>query len=458
MMIEVRNPRNPKIRRGEPAARPRTVSAITFLLLAAALTAQDVRPITLDEAVALTVENHRALDAAQARVEAAEAVLAESRAASGPSAGISGGYAYLSAVDEFSIPAPPPATGTLVLNPSIDHSYQIALSARQPLYTGGRLTSTRDAAQARAYAAREEWASQRADLVLAASRAYWGLSRALEERRVVDDDLALVRAHLADVERFLAEGMATVADRLKVEARLSAVLFRRVASDHAVQTASMALADLAGLPLDAVLEPSTPLPVPAAPPLPARDLAAGALEDRPELRALRLRAEAASAAVGIARAERLPQVALSARYLYGRPNPRIFPSEDRFEDTWDIGLGLSFDLWDGGAAARRMDQAAARVREAEAALALASDAVALEVRGALLALDEALALIGVAETGMRQAEEDLRVTRERFREGLALNTEVLDSEMALLEARLRHTQALAAHAIALAQLDRAVGR
>ena len=98
------------------------------------------------------------------------------------------------------------------------------------------------------------------------------------------------------------------------------------------------------------------------------------------------------------------------------------------------------------------------MREAEDALSLASDAVALEVRQALLSLDEARALIGVAATGVKQSEEDLRVTRERFLEGLVLNTEVLDAESALLEARLRYTMALTAHATALAALERAVGR
>lgn len=428
--------------------------AITALLLASTASAQESRSLSLDEAVALALENHRSLHAAQMRSEAADARLAEAKAAAGPAAQITAGYAYLSTVPEFTLPA----SGSVTLNPSINNSYQVLLSARQPLYTGGLITGMRDAAQAQAFAAREDLSGQRADLVLAVRRAYWSLARTAEERRVVEDDVEVVRAHLADVGNLLAEGMVTANDRLKVEARLSEALFRLIAADHAVRSSSMALADLAGLPLDTALKPSTSLPLPAGPPPPVDILAAQAREGRPELRSLRLRLEAARASVGVAGAERLPQVSLGAHWLYGRPNNRIFPAEDRFNDTWDVGLAVSLDLWDGGAAAQRVKQAEARTREAEDALALASESVDLEVRQACLAVEQSREMIEVAATGMRLAGEDLRVTRERFLEGLVLNAEALDSEVELLQARLRHTLALTAHASALAALDRAVGR
>jgi outer membrane protein TolC len=437
------------------AARGWRIAGLLLLLaLASAAFAEEPRRLSLDEAVALALENHRSLHAVRMRSEAADARLAEAKAEAGPTAEIAGGYAYRSSVPEFTLPA----SGSVTLNPSINNSYQLLITARQPVYTGGRLSGARDAAQAQAFAAREDFSGRCADLVLAVRRAYWDLVRLAEERRVVDDDVSMVKAHLDDVERLLAEGMATASDQLKVEARLSAAQFRRIAAGHAVRSASMALADLTGLPLDAPIEPVTPLPAPADPLPPVGAMADQAQEGRPELRALRLRLEAARAAARVARAERLPQVSLAAHYHYGRPNNRIFPAEDRFNGTWDFGVGVSLDLWDGGAAAQRVRQAEANMREAEDALALASAAVDLEVRRAYLSVEDSRAMIAVAATGIVQASEDLRVTRERFLEGLVLNAEVLDAEVALLEARLRHTQALTAHASALAALDRAAGR
>ena len=414
--------------------------------------------MTLDEAVALGLEYYRGLHAARMRSDAAAAGLAEAAAAAWPAVELSGGYTYLSSVPEFSIPSPSPTGGVLVLNPSINDTYQIALEARQPLYSGGKITGARDAAEARAFAAMEALRGARADLVLGVTRAYWGLVRAHDMRRVVEDDEALVEAHLADVQRLLDEGMATTNDALKVKARLSAARYRRIEADHAALNASMALATLIGLPLEGPLEAATALAAPSAAPTDAEALTARALEDRPELRALRLDLEAARACAGIARADRKPQVALGANYLYARPNSRIFPAEDRFNDTWSVSAGLTYKVWDGGAVTARVLQAEARIREAEDALALARDAAALEVRRALLAVEAAADRIAVAAVGMEQAGDDLRMARDRFVEGLVLNTEVLDSEVALLEARLRNTQALADHAVALAELDRAIGR
>jgi outer membrane protein TolC len=81
----------------------------------------------------------------------------------------------------------------------------------------------------------------------------------------------------------------------------------------------------------------------------------------------------------------------------------------------------------------------------------------VEVRQNWLALKSAREKIGVAGDAVVQAEENLRVTNERFKEGVALNSDVLDAETALLQAKTGHTQALVDHELAMARLAKAVG-
>jgi outer membrane protein TolC len=438
--------------RGVPLAW--TLAAAAALLSPAGIAAQGTLDLTLDEAVSRALATHRSLDLARRQAEAADARLEAAKAALLPQASLSAGYAHLFTVPELAF-APPSDSGG---GSPVEDAVFADLSVKQPLYTGGRLTGARDAAQARAFASGEDLSAARADLVLRVRLAYWDLARALDLQRVVEGDEALVRSHLADVERLLGEGLATAADRLKAEARLAEARYHGIASRRAVRSAALVLADLAGLAPGTELRPSTPLPPAGPPPPPAEELAAAALENRPDLRALRLREEAARAAVDIQRAARLPQVALSTRYIAVQTDQSVFPGGEEFNEVWELGLGASLDLWTGGAAAQRVREAEAEARRAGDALALASDAVALEVRQACLALEEARALVEAARTGVERSEEDLRVTRERFREGLVLNTEVLDSQVGLLEARLRLTAAMAGHAAALAALDRAVGR
>jgi len=58
---------------------------------------------------------------------------------------------------------------------------------------------------------------------------------------------------------------------------------------------------------------------------------------------------------------------------------------------------------------------------------------------------------------VNQAEENLRIARERFREGVALNTDVLDAEVLALQAKTNLTQTLVDAELARARLSKALG-
>jgi len=83
--------------------------------------------------------------------------------------------------------------------------------------------------------------------------------------------------------------------------------------------------------------------------------------------------------------------------------------------------------------------------------------VALEVRRSRLELSRAKEKIAVAREGVGQAEENLRVTTDRFKEGVALNADVLDAEFALLQAGTNHAQSLADFELAKAKVQKALG-
>jgi outer membrane protein TolC len=79
-------------------------------------------------------------------------------------------------------------------------------------------------------------------------------------------------------------------------------------------------------------------------------------------------------------------------------------------------------------------------------------------RQRLLDLDSAHAAVSAAADGIRAAAEARRVVDERFKAGVAINSEVLDAQQALLQAELDRTRALADVRLAEARLDRAIGR
>jgi outer membrane protein TolC len=150
-------------------------------------------------------------------------------------------------------------------------------------------------------------------------------------------------------------------------------------------------------------------------------------------------------------------VYLFGDYNYARPNSRIFPTVDQFKDTWDVGVTASWDLWNWGATIHQTDQAQSQLAQAQDAYDQLQDGVTLEVTQNYLNVHQASERIGVSATAVQQAQENYRVVNEKYKSGLALNTDLLDAEVSLLQAKTNYTQSLVDYELALARLSKAVG-
>jgi outer membrane protein TolC len=188
------------------------------------------------------------------------------------------------------------------------------------------------------------------------------------------------------------------------------------------------------------------------------DLEARARAQRPERRALLERAASARAREQAVRATARPQLGVTAGYDYANPNPRIFPRRGAWQDSWDVSANVTWSLWDGGR--RRADEAeaAASSRAIDARIGEIDRQISFEVRQRWLEADSSRAAIDAAAVGVRSATEARRVVDERYRAGVATSTDVLDSEIALLQAELDLARAHANTYLALARLDRAAGK
>jgi len=114
-------------------------------------------------------------------------------------------------------------------------------------------------------------------------------------------------------------------------------------------------------------------------------------------------------------------------------------------------------VWDWFATASQTDQAKAGLQQAEAGLAQARDGVAMDAAQSYYRLQEARERVGVASKGVEQAQEGYRIASQKFKVGIASSTDLLDAEIALLQARLTQTQAQIDYAVQVEQFKRAMG-
>jgi len=419
----------------------------------------DHRALTIEECVEIGLTYSKSLYGSLMSVREADARVGEAAARRLPSLKLQASYTRLSSVPPYEIdvnfPPLPPMSFTIA--PSIRNSTNLQLTLQQPLFTGFALESLSRAARFSARAALQAYHRDRNELVYGIQDAYWMLVRANELKKLLDENVAMIGAHHEDVRRLFEQGLAKNNDVLKVQVQLANSKVGQLEAANGVKLSMMALDSLLGLPLETEIEPvSHPEATPAAPDA-AEAMVEQALRERPEMKAVADQIEAATAALRAARSGRFPQVFLIGNYYYSNPNERVMPIEARFNDTWDVSLALSFDLWNNRSTIFQTRQARARLEQVKAGQAQLHDGIVLEVRKSQYDLLQARQKIDLAEEAVRQAEENYRITHERFRAGLTTNSELLDAEVFLLQTKVGRTEALIECELARARLAKSLG-
>jgi outer membrane protein len=440
---------------------------------------------------------------------AAGAGLTGARAERLPQIDASAAYTRQSDVPELRLTLP--GLGTETVFPNIPDNYRGHLGLALPVYTGGRVANTVTANAQQLAAANQDIAQGRAELAQETATAYWSLVTARDSERVLAESLADYDAHLKETRDRRDVGTAASNEVLAVSVQREQAELARLQAASSAAVANASMVRLLDLPPDTSVEPIEPLaepgagpaapppaalqaspaappptappaspppPPPAAPPTsppalppagppatmqltgaePPETLAAAAFAARPEIVALRSRIAAGRANAGAVRAALRPQANLSAGYDYANPNTRILPLEARWKGSWSVGAVVSLSLFDGG----RTTAAAAQIDAQADALGHRLEdlerRIRLEVTQRLLELGTARQAVAVANHNLDSARENVRVARDRYHEGVIPSSELLDAETALLRAALDRTSAFTQVRLALANLERAVGR
>jgi outer membrane protein TolC len=438
--------------------RSQCVIAFVFsMALAGAVSAQTASiRLTLDEAIARGLDTSQRLQEFAARQESARAIENQREAAERPQIAAAASYTRTNHVEEFSVPNV--SGGFRVIYPDVPDNVRSRIDLQWPIYTGGRLGALRRAAGAESEATGHDREAAQGDLKLEISRSFWAVVTSRAASDVVRQALERTSAHLNDVRNQLSVGLVPPSDVFSVEAHHAHQRMLSIEADNIVTTTSAEFRRLTGIDPDLPFELAADLMSRA----PAVEAAGAPMEaaraNRPERKSLEFRITAAAERATAASAGALPVVTAIAGYDMSRPNPRVFPIQEAWKPSWDIGVSLRWSLFDGGRVRAEAAEAAANRRGVEARLREFDGLVQVEVRQCLADLDSTRALIEAAQSGVRAAAEARRVIAERFSAGVATNTDVLDAQVSLLQAELSLTRALASTRLAGARLDRALGR
>ena len=343
--------------------------------------------------------------------------------------------------------------------------------ANVPLYTGGRLLRSIDAAGAQLGSQKSEEFRTALDLKLTVAEAYVGVLRAQKNLEVARSNVEQLSSFARDVRNRREQGLAIRSDELAAEVSLANARLSEIQARTSLESAWATYNRYLCRPLTDVV-PLEELTVLAATSdwktlaeqafkdaeasasgneADVQGLTAQAFRARPELAGLTEQARGLGAQADVTLAGIKPQVGFSMAYVFLGSN-NLMPQ--------GIGAATFYADWtitDSGATHRR---AAATRQQETAALKRRADTaadIALQVRTRWLDLLQSQRRIPVSRLAVIQAQENIDVITDRYRQQLSTYTEVLDAETRRVQSLNNFYNAVYDENLAQFRLHRAVG-
>ncbi len=336
--------------------------------------------------------------------------------------------------------------------PNFLNNFQSQVGVSQTVYDAGATKSQVRAARLGSQIAGEDERRTHMNVIAGVAGAYFGAILAKERLAVAQESVKSAEADLTTAQTVRQAGLSTDADVLSVRVHLAEMREREIQARYAVQTAQSALDDALGQPLDATHDLSTPL---SAANLRNADLAGlgkTSVQDRAEARQAALAVSVNEAESSVARSALFPRVSVRGAFEADR---QTFVTKGGA--NWLVGVSLDWNVFNGFADRSRREEAEQRIAAARAQQKQTDSAVQLQVRRAYADWQAAQERIGVAEAAVAQAEESLRITRNRYQTGLTTVTELLRNETATLETQTNRLEAIYQQRVAATALELAAG-
>jgi outer membrane protein TolC len=197
---------------------------------------------------------------------------------------------------------------------------------------------------------------------------------------------------------------------------------------------------------------------PVAEQKPANAWVADALANRSDKKAADTRSLISQVGVNNAKVGYMPTLTAGFNYYYNNPNQRIFPQQDAFKGTWDLGATLSWNLTSLYATGANVREAKQNVIQSNLTSSIIEDGIKMEVNANYNAYTVAKAKIDLAQKALDQAIENQRVVKNRVDNGVNLQTDLLDADAFVFQGQINLLNAKIDAQLAYFKLLKSVGK
>ena len=431
----------------------KTSSQIAGLLLTvwgSYLYAQDTTTLSLDEAMDLGIQNSKVLKISQSEIDDAMANAIKAKNQKLPDFKISGAALALTQAKADVKILPQSSGGNSMATPN--SAYYGSANFSIPLYAGGRINNMIKAADYQVEASKLATENEKLAIAYNVAQAYNNLYKAEQSLRVLKENLKASEERDKKFLNLENNGVIARNDRLKANLQTSDIELKILEAQNKLDLARIQLDLLLGLPEDTKVS--------VDPNYLSSNLEGGdkeyflnlALENRKELQINDYQHKATTLNMKAAKAENLPQIALTAGYVAAE-----IPKIMTVYNAANIGLGVQYNLSNLWKKNTDEMQAKSQLNKLDAQHQLILDQIKLEISQQFQNYELAEKKIAVYEKSLAQANENFRITQNKYNNGLETITELLDADAAQLNASVNLLNAKADAVLAYKKLQQSAG-
>jgi len=329
-------------------------------------------------------------------------------------------------------------------NPDVYENFTTTLQVQQPLLNPDKLYQ-RAAAKNQFRATEEEFQSTIQQMRFRVKDTYYRLLLTQKRTEVINRSLEAARENERQAENLYKQGLISKADFLAAGVRVLELESQLELVQNQEREVHDNLKYLLNIKEDVKLVPADGMTVQQAPQL--ENLSADEVENA-GIRALDYQVSAAEEMLKSAKFSFVPSLNVFGSYEFN--DAVLFGTQG---ESYMIGATLKWNLFSGFKNAGKIREMKAGLKQAELAYENQLVRNKLQIEKAGRGVEQSLVQLRLAEASIRQAEENFKIRKNRFEQGLERTTDVLAAEAKLAEAQLQELNTLYEHNVQLAMLE-----
>lgn len=401
--------------------------------------------LNLDRCIDIALLKQPSIIASYYTVEANRSRVGEARSNYYPQISASGGY---SRIKPIASGASGPNGFSSGAAGSFDE-YTSSLSLSQNIYDFGKTASQVKIQKLNLDSTRSDLDTNKNQIVLNVKQAYYSTLQAARNKAVAEESVNQYRQHLDQARGFFEVGTKPRYDVITAEVNLSNAKLNLITADNTLKIAQVNLNIAMGVP-DAPAYSIEDTLAYNKYKITLSDALSRAMADRPDIKSLVLRRQAAEENVSFAKTGYYPALTGAAAYNWEGTG---FP----LDKGWNVGVAVSIPIFNGFLTKHQVGEAEANVSVARANEDSIRQSVVLDVQQSYLNLKQYEDSIATAALAVKQATENLDIANGRYAAGVGNPIEVTDAQVTYSNAKLVYIQALTNYNIAHSALLKAMG-